>query len=78
MQVPNLAAWLHSPETRALLAYLVRRRQQVVAQFLSGQPADPVTQGRAAALHEIAELLTQPADKVKEVLETALREHGAK
>lgn len=74
MQAANWAAWRDNPETKALLAYLRRRQAGVVQTFLAGNPVDPKTQGQAAAFHELEKLLTAPVDKLKEALETALKE----
>lgn len=60
--------WLASPETRALLAYLRRRRDPVVALLFSGAEVPPVTQGRAVAYHELEGILTKAADEVDKIL----------
>ena len=70
----TLAAWLNSPETRALRAYLHHRRQDLTDLFLAGAvPVDQLTQGKAAGLHEIANLLSKPPEQVSIVFETALK-----
>jgi hypothetical protein len=65
-----LTEWLNSRETAALVAFLRRRRGAAVQTFLAGQPVDLVTQGRAAALHEIETLLSGRPEHVKQVFET--------
>ena len=77
MLIPPLTEWLTSPETRVLVHYLRRRQAGTLQTFLSGQPVDPLMQGRAAALHELEQLLTQPADYVRKIFETALKEQKA-
>lgn len=72
-----LTEWLNSRETKLLLVCLRHRRAATLRQFLAGQVVDPVTQGRAAALHELEALLTSPPEQVKQVFETASREHKA-
>lgn len=74
MQVAALTEWLNSPETRALVALLRVQRGAVMQTFLQGQPVDPVRQGRAAALHDLMAALAMPADEVKRIFETALKE----
>lgn len=76
MQVTNLVAWLGSPETKALVLYLHQRRAAAVTQFLrTGAPmVDPLTQARASVCNELLDLLAQPADKVSQVFEIAIRE----
>jgi len=75
MQEAALTEWINSPETQHLVALLRRRRASAVQTFLAGQPVDPVTQGRAAELHELEKLLASPVEKIREVFETALREN---
>lgn len=74
MQVASLTEWLNSPETRVLLTHLRHRKAAVEAAFLAGQPVTQVTQGRAAAYHDIVALLTSPPDKVRDFFENVLRE----
>lgn len=70
----NLTEWLIRAETKALLAYLRHRRTSTVQSFLAGEPPDPVRQGKAAAHYEIEQLLSQPAEKIREVFDNALKE----
>lgn len=70
----NLVAWLDNPATKALLVCLRRRQAPTVVKFLAGNPVDPVEQGRAAALHEIEQLLSLPASEVERIFREALRE----
>ena len=75
----TLLEWLNSRETQMLRAVLRSRSRKTLHQFLAGQPVDPVTQGRAAGYHDIEELLGQPADDVKKILEaTASKEQKTK
>jgi hypothetical protein len=74
MRVPALTEWLASPETQVFLACLRQRKAMVLGQFLTGQPVDPTTQGRAAAFHDLELLLTLPADKVQEIFDNVLKE----
>lgn len=68
--------WLASPETKTLLAYLRRKQQGPVGQFLAGQkPVDPLTQGQAAGLHEIEKLLTASGEDVSKEFDKVLREN---
>jgi hypothetical protein len=39
--------------------------------FLAGEPVSPVAQGRAAAFNEIATLLKQSPEKLREILKGA-------
>lgn len=76
MSEAGLTAWLDSRGTKVLLAYLRHRKTGPVRTFLAGQPVDPTSQGRVAALHELETLLTSPPDKVKEAFENALKEQN--
>lgn len=78
MSEADLTAWLNSPETRMLAVYLRRRKAETVQTFLLGQPVDPVKQGRAAALHELEQLLASPAANVQMTFEVAIREQRTK
>lgn len=70
MQVTNLTEWLSSPETQALRAYLHQQRMAAVKLYLAGQvQADPLSQGKAAGVNHIAELLALPPDKLKKLFE---------
>lgn len=71
MQTADLAGWLELAETKALLAFLRHRRAGPLQTFLAGNPMDPITQGRAAALHELARLLQGPPEKIKEAFDQA-------
>lgn len=75
MQEVALTEWLNSRGTQLLLVALRQRRAPTMAAFLAGQPVDLVTQGRAAALHELETLLTSRPDAVRKAFETALKEH---
>lgn len=68
MQAAAWTEWLNSPETRALVAYLHRRRTPVVDSFLAGEPVPQVRQGRATAYQEIVTILTKPVDEVRTIL----------
>ena len=70
----EITDWLNHPVTAALVAHLRLRRAGPVTSFLQGQPVDPVTQGRAAALYELHQLLTSPNEEVKKVFDNALKE----
>ena len=72
----TLLEWLNSRETQLLQAALRNRKMETLRLFLAGQPVDPVMQGRAAALHDIEQLLGLPADEVKKILEEASKEHN--
>ena len=63
-----LTEWINSLPTKALQGYLHRREKAVTAMFLAGEPVNPVAQGRAAAFHEIATLLKQSPEKLREIL----------
>lgn len=79
MQEQALTDWLNSPGTRVLVHCLRLRKAAALQMFLAGEPVTQVDQGRAAALHEIEELLTAPVDQLKYVFEAALKmEHKAK
>jgi hypothetical protein len=66
MRETDLALWLQSPETKLLVAYLRQRRAAPLKNFLAGTLVDPVTQGRAAAWHELETLLTSSAEDVRQ------------
>jgi hypothetical protein len=53
---PECREWKDSPVTVTLLHYLRQRRDRAVSAFLSGQPVDPVAQGRAQALDQLLRL----------------------
>lgn len=79
MQEVALTEWLTSPETRALVLYLRQRQAAAVEKFLAAQPVEPLSQGKAAGLHEIEKLLLSPSDIIRDVFNTALRqEHKTK
>lgn len=69
MQVTALTEWLASPETRALVKLLERRRAAVVGPFLAGTEVSLIAQGRAMAFNEIANLLNLSDHKVRDILE---------
>jgi len=75
MREADLTEWLNNPVTVALVAHLRQRRAGAVTTFLQGQPVDPVTQGRAAALYELHQLLTSPSDDVRKVFDNAMKEN---
>jgi hypothetical protein len=54
---PECREWKDSPVTAALLHYLRQRRDRAVQTYLAGNPVDPVAQGRASALDQLARLL---------------------
>ena len=68
MLVLDLTAWRADPATAALLRLCLRQQAPVVGQFLTGQPVDPVQQGRAAAYRELETLLRLPEDKLMQEL----------
>lgn len=68
MQDAPLTEWINSPQTKALQDYLHRRVRAVTAIFLAGEPVSPTAQGRAAAFNEIATLLKQSPEKLREIL----------
>lgn len=74
----TLLEWLNSRETQLLRAALRQRKTEALRLFLAGRPVDPLMQGRAAGYHDIEELLGQPADDVKKILEAASKEQKAK
>lgn len=74
MQTTGLTEWVASPATQALLVYLRKRRGVLVASFLAGTPVDSVVQGRAAAYNELELLLSSSPEKIKEVIENALKD----
>lgn len=75
MREADLTEWLANPATKTLVAYLRRKQAATLQRFLAAQPVDPVTQGQAAALHELEKLLTSSPDDVRKTFETTLREH---
>ena len=58
-----------------LLLCLHQRKAAAVKKFLTGQPVPPETQGRAAALHELTELLTGDVDELKRVFNAAMEQN---
>lgn len=75
MRETDLTEWLVNPATKTLVAYLRRKQAVTLQRFLAAQPVDPVTQGQAAALHDLEKLLTSSSDDVRKTFETTLREH---
>ena len=73
MQALRLTEWLNSPETRLLLVLVRQRKAKLVQGFLTGNPVDQLTQGRAAAFHDLEVLLSSSTDHVKATFETALK-----
>jgi hypothetical protein len=71
MQDAPLTEWINSPQTKALRDYLHQRARPVIAMFLAGESVPPATQGRAAAFNEIAMLLRQPPEKLREIFRSA-------
>ena len=71
----DLETWLNSPETKLLVAYLHRRRAEPLNNFLAGTEVSPVTQGKAAAWHELEKLLTSPPEHAQQIFEIFTREH---
>lgn len=56
------------PLAQALLYHLQARKARVVTSFLSGQPVNPVEQGRAAEVEVLIRLLqASPHDIIKEL-----------
>jgi len=68
----DLTEWLQQPATRALLVLCQHRKAGPQATFLAGSPVDPVMQGRAAAYHHLAGLLTGPQEALQAALEEAI------
>ena len=74
MRTADLAEWVNSPETQALLTYLRFRQRPAVLMFLQGVPVPPELQAKAAGANEIERLLMQPPEKISEVFENAAKE----
>lgn len=68
----DLPEWLEHPATRALLQLCRHHKAGPQAMFLAGAPVDPVMQGRAAAFHLLAGLLTGPQEALQAVLDEAI------
>lgn len=70
MQEMSLLEWVNSPQTQALKAWARHQQQPAVRQFLAGRNlVEPLTQGRAAAFHDVELLLSLPVDDLRRNLE---------